>query len=154
VRDGVDDPIPTFPLAKIAKSVVPVEDATVNGLIFPALPVTASVENGVVLPTPSLVIVVVANVDVPVTPRVPPTPSRYPGVVDPIPTFPLASIVKSVLPVEEATVNGLRVEVPCTKSDADAVEVPTLTLLLYESAKRSGYVEVPTEREPYTEESP
>ena len=62
-----------------------------------------------------LVIVVVASVEVPVTPRVPPTPKVYPGVVDPIPTFPLASTVKSVLPVEEATVNGLLDPLPCTK---------------------------------------
>ena len=30
--DGVDDPIPTLPLAKIVKSDVPVDDATLNGL--------------------------------------------------------------------------------------------------------------------------
>jgi hypothetical protein len=72
-----------------------------------------------------LVIVVVASVEVPLTPKVPPTPSKYPGVEDPIPTLPLASTVKSVDPVEEATVNGFCDPDPCTKRDAWPVEVPT-----------------------------
>jgi hypothetical protein len=55
--EGVDDPIPTFPLARIVKSDVPVEDATLNGL-SPDTPKTESVATGVEvppIPTPALV---------------------------------------------------------------------------------------------------
>jgi hypothetical protein len=55
--------------------------------------------------------VVVARVEVPVTPRVPATPRVNPGVEDPIPTFPLARIEKKEDPEDEATLNGLRLEV-------------------------------------------
>jgi hypothetical protein len=48
----------------------------------------------------------------PERPKLPATVSVRDGVEDPIPIFPFASIVKSVVPVEEATVNGLSVEVP------------------------------------------
>jgi hypothetical protein len=95
------------------------------------VPVTESevmdvVANVEVPETVRLVIVVVASVEVPVTLKVPPTARRDPGVVDPIPTFPLASTVKSVLPVEEATVNGLSDPVPCTKKvEVLLVVVPT-----------------------------
>ena len=54
---------------------------------------------------------VVARVVVPVTPRVPATPRRYAGVLEPTPIFPLASIVKNADPDEDATLNGLRLEV-------------------------------------------
>ena len=50
------------------------------------------------------------------------------GDEDPIPTLPLAKIVKSVVPVEEAMVRGLTVVVPCTKSVAACVVVPTPTV--------------------------
>ena len=47
------------------------------------------------------------------------------GVDDAIPMFPFARIVKSDDPVEEATTNGLVVEVPWTKRVADSVVVPS-----------------------------
>ena len=51
---GVDDPIPTFPLARIVKSDVPVEDATLNGLVL-ADPCTLKVKLLEVAPTPAMV---------------------------------------------------------------------------------------------------
>jgi hypothetical protein len=77
--------------------------------------------------------VVVARVEVPVTAKVPATPRRYPGVVDPTPTFPLARIVKSDAPVDEATLNGLvlEVEVACTlkTKEDDVALIPATTPL-------------------------
>ena len=52
--------------------------------------------------------VVVASVEVPATTK------RVPGVDDPIPTLPFWRIVKSEVPVEEATLNGLTPDEPCT----------------------------------------
>ena len=65
----------------------------------------------------------------------------YPGVVDPIPTFPLARIVKSEAPVDDATLNGLSaVEVDdCTlKAKVDDVALIPATVPLSRS------VDVPT----------
>jgi hypothetical protein len=41
---------------------------------------------------------------------------RDPGVVVPIPTLPFARMVKRLVPVLDATANGLTVVVPWTKS--------------------------------------
>ena len=84
----------------------------------------------------------------------PATCSLSVGAATPIPTLPLARIVKSETPVELATVNGLRVDVPCTKSEAAPVEVPMLIRLLRASARKSGLEDVPTWKEPKTEELP
>ena len=54
-----------------------------------------------------LVVEALASVVCPVTPNDPATPRRYAGVVEPIPTLPLAKIVKSEAPVDEATLKGL-----------------------------------------------
>jgi hypothetical protein len=56
----------------------------------------------------------VVRVVCPDTPRVPPTPRRNAGDVDPTPTLPLERMVKNEEPVEDATLNGLRLPAPCT----------------------------------------
>jgi hypothetical protein len=89
--------------------------------------------------------VVVARVEVPVTAKVPATPRRYPGVVDPTPTFPLARIVKSDAPVDEATLNGLvlEVEVACTlKTKEDDVALIPATTPLSRSVDVPSVVDV------------
>jgi succinylarginine dihydrolase len=49
VDDGVEEPMPMFPFARIVKSDVPVEDAMRSGL-FPAVPRMVSDDDGVVVP--------------------------------------------------------------------------------------------------------
>ena len=87
------------------------------------------------------VTVVVAKVEIPVTPRVPATERRKPGVLDPTPIFPLASIVKSETPEEEATLNGLiaEVEALCTlraKEEDEALTPRTVPLSMSVEAPR------------------
>ncbi len=60
---GVELPIPTFPLARIVKRLVPVDDATLNGSI-PAEPFTLKVTVDDVAFTPSTVPLSI-RVDVP-----------------------------------------------------------------------------------------
>jgi hypothetical protein len=68
--------------------------------------------------------------------------------VVPTPIFPSASTVKRLAPVDEATVNGLSVEVPWMNSDARPVDVPMFVVLLPVLTKKLGYVDVPTWRDP------
>ena len=51
---GTEEPIPTFPVARIVKSWTLVEEATTKGGMFPAIPVTAKLATGVVLPIPTV----------------------------------------------------------------------------------------------------
>jgi hypothetical protein len=119
-------------LAVVEKRVATVP-TVVEALLRTVCPVTVRLVDDALLRTvrPEIVRAVadaLARVACPVTPNVPATPRRYAGVVEPIPTLPLAKIVKSDAPVEEATLNGLSaVEVEdCTlkAKDDDVALIP------------------------------
>jgi hypothetical protein len=117
-----------LPLDEILNHCAFDDEATVKRFsVFPDVPVTESLDPGVVDPIPRRPFEPKLNIEIPVEEAIVNSPSvgavevpeivkREVEVVVPTPTFPLARIAKNDVPVDEATLNGLMldVDVACT----------------------------------------